>query len=97
MLRIDQKEYCANNLSSICISRLRELFPNIRYSKIVSDFIDSKTYDLLYEFDTGLWAEGPEYILNEYLQELKNKGAKKITVAISDYFQNTSWQNIKRI
>lgn len=94
MLKNDQKEYCANNLSSMVISRLRYLFPNIRYSKLVSDFIDSKTYDLLYEFDTGFWAEGPEYILNEYLQEVKIFGTKKLN---SDYMLNKKWLNIKRI
>lgn len=69
MLRIDQKEYCANNIAAMVIAHLRELFPDIRYSKLLSDFIGSKTYDALYDFDTGLWSRGPGYILNEYLEE----------------------------
>lgn len=73
MLKNSQKEYCANNLASMVISQLRQLYPDVRYSKLVSDFIDSKTYDLLYDFETGLWAEGPGYILNEYLEERKSK------------------------
>lgn len=73
MLKNNQKEYCANNLASMVISQLRKLYPEVRYSKLVSDFIDSKTYDLLYDFETGMWAEGPGYILNEYLEEKKLK------------------------
>lgn len=78
MLRNDQKEYCANNLASMVITRLRQLYPEVRYSKLVSDFIDSKTYDLLYDFETGLWAEGPGYILNEYLEERKKGKYKRL-------------------
>lgn len=73
MIRNDQKEYCANNLASMVISYLKHKYPNIRFSKLVSDFIDSKTYDLLYNYETGMWAQGPGYILNEYLDEIKGK------------------------
>lgn len=72
MLTNKQKEYCANNISAMVISRLRELYPNERYSKLISDFMDSNTYDLLYDFETGMWAEGPGYVLNDYLEE-KNR------------------------
>lgn len=72
MLTNKQKEYCANNISAMVISRLRELYPNERYSKLISDFMDSNTYDLLYDFETGMWAEGPGYVLYDYLEE-KNR------------------------
>lgn len=81
MLRNDQKEYCANNIAAMIISRLRQLYPDVKYSKLISDFMDSKTYDLLYDFDTGMWAEGPGYVLAWYLEEkqLDNKKHKKAT------------------
>lgn len=73
MIKNSQKEYCANNLASLVIERLRQLYPDIRFSKIVSDFMGSETYDLLYDFETGMWAEGPDYILEWYLKENENK------------------------
>lgn len=79
MLRNDQKEYCANNIAAMVISSLRERFPDVRYSKLISDFMDSKTYDLLYDFDTGMWSEGPGYVLNWYLEENEKKHKKTTT------------------
>lgn len=73
MIKNSQKEYCANNLSSIVISKLRELYPDVRDSKLISDFMVSETYDLLYDFDTGMWADGPDSILEDYLKEIQNK------------------------
>lgn len=69
MLKKKQKEYCANNLAAMVIEKLRDMYPEVRFSKLVSDFMDSKTYKLLYDFETGMWAEGPDYILEWYLSE----------------------------
>ena len=71
MIKNNQKEYCANNLSRIVINKICEENPDIRRSKLISDFMDSKTYDLLYDFKTGLWAEGPGYIYYMYKEETK--------------------------
>ena len=73
MIKNSQKEYCANNLASTVITKLRINYPDVRYSKLVSDFMDSKTYDKLYDYDTRLWAEGPSYILELYLKEMNEK------------------------
>ena len=69
MINKSQKEYCANNLAAMVIESLRDMYPEVRFSKLVSDFMDSKTYELLYDFETGMWAEGPDYILEWYLDE----------------------------
>jgi len=71
MISNDKKEYCANNLASMVIAKLKKTYPNERFSKLVSDFMGSKTYELLYDFDTGMWAEGPDYIFEWYLEEKK--------------------------
>lgn len=71
MIKNNQKEYCANNLAAIVIEKLREKKPDIRFSKLVSDFMGSKTYDMLYDYETGLWSEGPDYILFCYLKEVE--------------------------
>lgn len=47
--------------------------PSIKFSKLVSDFMGSKTYDLLYDFESGMWAEGSDYILEYYLEEVEKK------------------------
>lgn len=69
MINKSQKEYCANNLAAMVIESLRDMYPEVRFSKLVSDFMDSKTYKLLYDFETGMWSEGPDYILEWYLDE----------------------------
>ena len=69
MINKSQKEYCANNLAAMAIEQLRNMYPEVRFSKLVSNFMDSKTYELLYDFETGMWAEGPDYILEWYLDE----------------------------
>ena len=37
-----------------------------------SDIIESGAYDALFNFDTGLWKEGPDYFIEFYLA-LKGK------------------------
>lgn len=73
MINNNQKEYCANNNASLIIESLRKIYPNERFSKVVSDFMDSKTYEMLYDFETGMWAESPDYVLEWYLEEKNSK------------------------
>lgn len=73
MLKYEQKEYCANNISAMIITALRKKHPKEGYKNIIFNFINSNTYELLYDFETGFWAEGPGYVLNEYLIEQKQK------------------------
>ena len=75
MINNSKKEYCANNLSSIVIVKLRKMYPKERFSKLVSDYMGSNVYNLLYDYSTGMWTEGPDYILEEYLLEKQKKKA----------------------
>lgn len=63
------KEFCAHNLVSIIIQDIKEYFPNTDENQILSDFTASKTYTQLFREETGLWAEGSDYIMNMYLEE----------------------------
>lgn len=43
------------------------------YSDLIDIFKMSKTYNLLYDFRTGLWEKGPDYIADVFAKE---KGLK---------------------
>lgn len=72
-VRKASKAYCAHNLVVMVINTLHTLYPDISNESLLSEFSQSKTYSLLYDFNTRLWAEGPDYILGLYAQE---KGIK---------------------
>lgn len=36
---------------------------------VIADFMESDTAKILYDKETGLWENGPDYIANEYEQE----------------------------
>ena len=42
--------------------------------EIWQEFRKSLTYRSLFESETGLWMNGPDYISEEYDEELKRKG-----------------------
>lgn len=63
------KEFCAHNLTAMVIHDIKEYCPNTSESQILSDFTASKTYAKLFREETGLWAEGPDYIIDMYFEE----------------------------
>lgn len=67
------KEFCAHNLVAIIINDIKEYFPDEDENQMLSDFTSSKTYSQLFNIETGLWAEDPDYILDMYFEE---KGIK---------------------
>jgi len=69
MVTREVKEFCAHNLVAIIISDMKEYFPDKDENQILSDFTSSKTYSQLFNIETGLWAEGPDYILDMYFEE----------------------------
>lgn len=70
----EAKEFCAHNLVAMVINDICEYFPGMSEDQILSEFTASKTYSELFREENGLWAEGPDYIINMYLDE---KGIKK--------------------
>ena len=63
------KEFCAHNLVSVIIRDIKEYFPDTDDTQILANFTSSATYSNLFREETGLWAEGPDYIMNMYLEE----------------------------
>lgn len=68
------KEYCMHNLVSMVVEKLHFCHPQYSEIDLMCEFSQSKTYALLFEPETGLWKEGPDYILSLYTKEkCKNK------------------------
>ena len=47
------------------------------FEKCMNDFSKSETYKQLFDFDNGLWSDGPDYLLFWYEEELKLKNARQ--------------------
>ena len=43
---------------------------NMGFVEAVDQFYSSKTYELLQDVKNGFWAESPEYIADQFMQEL---------------------------
>lgn len=41
---------------------------NLPTSEVRDQMIDSGAYDALYDFDTGLWTQGPDYFIDFFLK-----------------------------
>lgn len=67
------KEYCMHNLVSMVIGKLCLIYPQLSADELLFTFSKSKTYRKLFNPETRLWAEGPDYILGLYAEE---KGVK---------------------
>ena len=48
---------------------------NVIFDDALEIFIKSKTYQALYDFDTMLYTEGPDYLLEWFERELKDKAS----------------------
>lgn len=44
-----------------------------KYGDILKDFVQSQTYDCLFDFETGVWREGPAYLECLFRQELNRE------------------------
>lgn len=64
-----EKELCAKRLISMIIDTLHNIIPEHSKDSLLEDFINSKTHSMLFDFETKLWTEGPDYILCLYAEE----------------------------
>ena len=60
-----QKESCAVSLMRDTVEAL-SLRDNISYEEALLRFTRSKIYSALVDYDTGIWRESPDYLLNLY-------------------------------
>lgn len=65
----NQKDYCINNLASLVIDKLGRENPGKGNIELTAEFMSSHTYELLADYETRLWAEGPDYIIELYKEE----------------------------
>lgn len=43
---------------------------NIPFERAMQEFVQSRTYGALFDFDAGVWREGPDYLRGLYDEEL---------------------------
>lgn len=60
-----QKESCAVSLMRDTVEAL-SLRDAISYEDALLRFTRSKVYGALFDYDTGIWRESPDYLLNLY-------------------------------
>jgi hypothetical protein len=46
---------------------------NISFEKAMVQFTASSTYEMLFDFETAVWKEGPDYLLELYEEEINAK------------------------
>ena len=61
----EQKVFCAELILTAAIMDMAE-DEGISRQEARSRIINSPAYDALYNFDTGLWAQGPNYFRSFY-------------------------------
>lgn len=64
-----QKELCVIAIVRRMIEKYSEE-KSIPYDEAFLDFAKSRTYKAVFDFDTGLWKEGPDYFISLYEEEL---------------------------
>ena len=60
-----QKESCAVSIMRDTLGAL-SLRDGISYEEALLRFTSSKVYAALFDYDTGIWRESPDYILDLY-------------------------------
>ena len=66
-----RKNACAVNLMRSMLVKYAQKH-NIPFEDAMLQFIESVTYESLFDFDTEIWKEGPDYLLDVYEEELAN-------------------------
>lgn len=66
-----------NAAAIMVMQRVLEIYSeqnDITIESALMDFSSTLVYNALFDFDTGLWREGPEYILSLFKGEMDKKG-----------------------
>lgn len=69
-----QKETCAVISMRDAVALLAQE-KQISYEDALLLFADSRIYDALFDYDTGIWKESPEYLLDLYNKFADKKSA----------------------
>ena len=65
----ERKNACAVNLMRNMLMKYAKLH-DISFEEAIIRFAESSTYNMLFDFDTAIWREGPDYLLATYEEEL---------------------------
>ena len=63
------KNTCAINLMRNMLVKYVQKH-NTSFENAMIQFAESNTYEMLFDFDTAVWKEGPDYLLDLYEEEL---------------------------
>ena len=66
----EQKEFSAVTIMRCMLTAFSEE-NQIPFEQALLDFSGSQTYEMLFDFETEVWKEGPEYLRCLYGEELK--------------------------
>ena len=69
-----QKESCAVNMMRDTVEEL-SIREGISYEEALLRVTSSRVYEALFDFETGIWKESPDYLLNLYDYCNSNKTA----------------------
>ena len=67
-----RKNSCAVNLMRNMLIKYSQQ-KSIPFADCLTQFTQSATYDLLFDFDTEVWKEGPDYLLELFSEEQEGK------------------------
>ena len=64
-----RKDACAVNLMRSMLVKYAQKH-SISFEDAMLQFTESATYEALFDFDTAIWKEDPDYLLDVYEEEL---------------------------
>lgn len=67
-----EKEFCAVTTMRRAIEKYA-LSKNISFDEAFFAFTKSNTYLALFDYETAIWREGPDYLLNLFTDELNEE------------------------
>ena len=65
-----QKNSCAIKTMRTMLLKLSDK-TNKPFEKLLLEFTKSPTYEALFDFETEIWKEGPDYLLELYVKDNK--------------------------
>ena len=72
-----RKNSCAVNLMRNMLVKYAQKH-NIHFEDAIIQFAESLTYEILFDFDTAVWKEGPDYLLDLYEEELIENSSQTV-------------------
>jgi hypothetical protein len=73
-----QKESCAISTMRRMIEKYSEK-TKIPFEDAFFKFTESYVYDALFDYETGIWMEGPDYLMDLYEEALSKNSASDVT------------------